>query len=60
MSTKSSLLRLLSDNEGEFISGEKIAEKIGVSRTAVSKACAALRDDGYDIVRMTNKGYRLR
>ena len=59
MSTRSALLRLLSDNEGEFVSGEKIGEILGVSRAAVSKACAALRDDGYDIVSKTNKGYML-
>ena len=42
MSTKSSLLKLLSDNAGTYISGEKIGESLGVSRTAVNKACAAL------------------
>ena len=59
MSTRSSILKLLSDNAGEFVSGEKIAEILGVSRTAVSKACASLRDDGYAIVSRTNKGYML-
>ena len=60
MSTKSSLLKLLADNEGAFVSGEMIGEALGVSRTAVSKACASLREDGYDIVSRTNKGYMLR
>lgn len=59
MSTKSSLLKLLSDNSGCFVSGEVIGNTLGVSRSAVSKACAALRDDGYDIVSRTNKGYML-
>ena len=59
MSTKSSLLRLLSDHAGEFVSGEKVGEVLGVSRAAVSKACAALREDGYRIESKTNKGYML-
>ena len=59
MSTKSSLLKLLSDNAGTYISGEKIGESLGVSRTAVNKACAALRSEGYIIESKTNKGYML-
>lgn len=59
MSTKSSLLKLLSDNAGIYISGEKIGESLGVSRTAVNKACAALRSEGYIIESKTNKGYML-
>lgn len=59
MSTRSDFLRLLSDNAGEYVSGEKIGEILGVSRAAVSKACASLRKDGYDIESATNKGYML-
>ena len=59
MSTKSSLLKLLSDNAGNYISGEKIGEILGVSRTAVNKACSALRSEGYIIESKTNKGYML-
>ena len=59
MSTKSLLLKLLSDNAGHFVSGEKIGEVLGVSRTAVNKACAALRKEGYLIESRTNKGYML-
>ena len=59
MSTKSSLLKLLSDNAGTYISGEKIGESLGVSRTAGNKACAALRSEGYIIESKTNKGYML-
>ena len=60
MSTKSSFLKLLSEHAGEYVSGEKVGELLGVSRTAVSKACAALRNDGYLIDSRTNKGYMLR
>ncbi len=59
MSTRSSLLKLLSDNAGCYVSGEKIGEALGVSRTAVNKACASLRKDGYMIESRTNKGYML-
>jgi len=59
MSTKSDLLKILSDNDGEYVSGEKIGEILGVSRTAVSKACASLRKDGYEIESKTNRGYML-
>ena len=60
MTTKTSLLRLLSENTGSFVSGETVADSLGVSRAAVSKACQALRDDGYDIESRTNKGYMLK
>ncbi len=59
MSTKASLLKLLSENAGSFVSGEAVGKALGVSRTAVSKACAALRSEGYDITSRTNKGYML-
>lgn len=59
MSTKSSLLKILSDNAGSYVSGEKIGEMLNVSRTAVNKACTALREQGYIIESRTNKGYML-
>lgn len=59
MSTKSELLKLLSGNAGSFVSGEQIGESLGVTRAAISKACAALRSEGYDIESKTNLGYRL-
>jgi BirA family biotin operon repressor/biotin-[acetyl-CoA-carboxylase] ligase len=49
--------RLLS--ERDFVSGQELAEKLSVSRAAVSKAVASLRDEGYDIQAVTNRGYRL-
>lgn len=59
MSTRSALLRLLSDHAGEYVSGEMIGDTLGVSRAAISKACASLREDGYIIESRTNKGYML-
>lgn len=57
--TKEQLLALLEESEDEFLSGEIIAERLSVSRTAIWKAVEALREEGYDIAAVRNKGYRL-
>lgn len=44
---------------GGFISGEDIAEQLGVTRTAVWKHIKELRDAGYSIVSQPRSGYRL-
>ena len=49
------LLRTSSD----YISGQAICEKLGVSRTAVWKNINALKAEGYIIDAVNNKGYRL-
>lgn len=49
----------LRNGQSGFISGEKISEKIGVSRMAVSAAVKQLREDGYDITSVTRRGYKL-
>lgn len=59
MTVKEKLLPMLCENRDRFISGEEAAEKIGVSRTAIWKAVASLKNDGYKIQAVTNKGYRL-
>ena len=46
MSLKENLLELLQKNSGEFLSGEKAAEILSVSRTAVWKAVTALKNSG--------------
>lgn len=55
---KEKVLSLLKES-GEYISGEQISEAFGVSRSAVWKAVKALRQEGYEIDSVTNKGYRL-
>lgn len=50
------LLKLLAD--GEFHSGEKIGELLGVSRTSVNNYIKALQEIGLDIYKVTGKGYR--
>lgn len=59
MSTKEQLLALLENNKGNYLSGEEIAEKLSVSRAAVWKAVKGLRNEGYNIDAITNKGYNL-
>lgn len=46
-------------NANDFISGQEISEKLGVSRQAVWKAINALKEKGYEIQSATNRGYRL-
>ncbi len=52
------LLELLTEKK-EYISGQAIAEQLGISRQAVWKFINALRDEGYEISSVPRKGYRL-
>lgn len=53
------VLTFLENNQGEYISGEKIASNVGVSRNAVWKAIKQLQTQGHKIHSSTNKGYCL-
>ena len=59
ITTKSKVLKILEENRGESISGEKLAIDIGISRAAIWKAITSLKKDGYPIFASTNKGYML-
>lgn len=59
MSVKDQVLKALEENKGQSLSGETMAEAMGVSRAAVHKAIKALREEGYQIEAATNKGYSL-
>ena len=59
MNSKDHIAHLLENAHGEFISGEEIAQKLGVTRTAVWKAINTLKSEGYPISAVTNRGYRL-
>lgn len=56
---RSSVLDLLRGAEGGFVSGEEIASRLGVSRTAVWKRIKELREAGYRIVSQPRCGYSL-
>ena len=55
------MYRILDILKGEtgYISGEEIGRKLDISRAAVWKGISRLRQEGYEIEAVTNKGYRL-
>lgn len=55
---KQKILDILSNNN-DYISGEKISELLNISRTAVWKHIKSLKNAGYEIVSVTNRGYKL-
>ena len=57
--TKQALLQALSAAEGGYISGQRLAETLGVSRAAVHQAAAALAAQGYALHSAPRRGYRL-
>lgn len=58
MSMKADVLRMIRTCQ-DYVSGQEICEKLGVSRTAVWKVIKQLQNEGYDIEGVNNKGYRL-
>lgn len=58
-STKASVLKALKENAGGFLSGEELSNSLDISRTAVWKAIKTLREEGYVIKAVTNRGYML-
>ena len=42
-----------------YVSGQDICERYGVSRTSVWKIINQLKDEGYEIDSVTNKGYKI-
>lgn len=59
MSVKKAVLAMLESNRAQDISGEQMAQALGVSRAAVWKAINSLKAQGYLISATTNRGYRL-
>lgn len=59
MSTKKEVLHLLEQNKESYISGQELADQIGITRAGVWKAIGNLKKEGYLIDSATNKGYRL-
>ncbi len=56
--TRDKVLHILKENT-DFVSGQYISSSLNISRTAVWKAVSSLRNEGYNIESVTNKGYRL-
>ena len=59
MSLKMKLVELLEESGDGYVSGNSLAGALSVSRNAVWKAVESLRAEGYDILAVTNRGYRL-
>ena len=55
---KEKILRMLKETEG-YVSGQEICELLGVSRTAVWKNINQLKEEGYEIEAVQNRGYSL-
>ena len=56
---KEKILKALREAEEGYISGSSLCEQFGVSRQAVWKNITALKEFGYEIESVSNKGYRL-
>lgn len=56
---KTKILQVLRQNRGTYVSGQELCEKFGVSRTAVWKAIKQLKQSGYEIAAVQNRGYCL-
>ena len=55
---KTQILRMLRETDG-YVSGQELCNKFGVSRTAVWKVINQLKDQGYEIDSVQNKGYHI-
>lgn len=57
-STKTRILTVLRSHEG-YLSGQELCSQLGISRTAVWKYMKQLKEEGYQIQAVPNKGYCL-
>ncbi|MDD3252238.1 MAG: biotin--[acetyl-CoA-carboxylase] ligase [Lachnospiraceae bacterium] len=55
---KTEILKYLKETK-EYLSGQELCERLGVSRTAVWKVIRQLQEEGYQIEAVRNRGYRL-
>jgi BirA family biotin operon repressor/biotin-[acetyl-CoA-carboxylase] ligase len=58
ISTKYKVLYEL-QKQNEYISGQSLADSLGISRAAINKAVSSLRQENYDITATRNLGYML-
>ena len=55
---KAEILKLLRESE-DYVSGQQLCEQFGVSRTAVWKVINQLKEEGYEVEAVRNRGYRI-
>lgn len=53
------LLEAFSEAQGGYVSGQKISDLLGCSRTAVWKHIEELRKEGYELEAIRKKGYKI-
>jgi|SRR5690625_3689942 len=58
-STRSKLIKLLSENKSKYISGQFLSEQLDISRSAIWKHMNELKKDGYEIEGRAKKGYKI-
>lgn len=58
-STRNKLIDYLHAHADDFISGQKLADELGVSRNAIWKHIKELKKDGYVIEAQPRKGYQI-
>jgi BirA family biotin operon repressor/biotin-[acetyl-CoA-carboxylase] ligase len=59
MTTRETVLEALRESAGPGLSGQTLAETLGVSRVAIGKHVNALRSEGYVIDALPGRGYTL-
>lgn len=59
MKIKGKVLSLLEGRQGECISGEEIAKKLGVTRNCIWRSINSLKEEGHKIISQSNTGYLL-
>lgn len=59
MAIKDEILKALELSRDKYISGQALADMLGVSRNAIWKSINLLKDEGHEIISVTNRGYRL-
>ena len=59
MSVKQEMIQLLEQNRGKVLSGQEMADQLGVTRAAIWKAIRVLQEEGYHLGIVKNKGYYL-
>lgn len=58
MTVRQSVLDILESNRGDYLTGSRLADMLGVTRSAINKAISHLIDDGYEI-QVSRRGYML-
>jgi len=58
-SIREDLIAILKENQGMWVSGERISQRLSVSRSAVWKHMTRLKKEGFQVLTAPRKGYLL-